>query len=65
MQPLTLDPDPDCDVWLQPFLGSQGPDAVCILHRVAMALRVSVELPVALDSQALRAFRGRSALLAR
>lgn len=62
-QPLTPGPDPDCDVW--PFLGSRDPDAVCILHRVAMAPRVSVELPVALDSQALRASQGRSALLAR
>jgi hypothetical protein len=61
----SLTPDPDPEIWLYFFLGLQGPDAVCIPHRVTMAPRVSMELPVALESQALQVSQGRLALLAK
>lgn len=40
-------------------------DTNCILHRVLMVPRVTVELLVILDSRVLRVSQGRSVLLAR
>lgn len=52
-------------MWLYSFLETWGPHSGCILYRVMMAPRVSMELLEALDSRAPQAFQGRSAPLAR